>query len=160
MNCSELKNFINHYGIKAFCNNFSNLCSNSCINSNYDCNCACIDNSDDDNSSVNLYCNIKSYSMFDTLVMYIINIFLIIAFVIFCSACIGIFRRKYRAYKEKREYNVYLGLPTYQQSQNMPVLAPPPLPSYENQIEDNNHQVTDIAPPSYENQNKKNNEQQ
>jgi len=154
MNCSELKNYISQYGIKAFCKNFTNMCSNICVNSNYDCECKCIDNADDD-STVAVYCDDPSYSIFHTFLMYIITIFLIITFVAFSCACVGMFRRRYRTYQQKREYNLYLGLPTYHQSQNSRQLLPPP-PIYENHT--NNENTLNDIPPSYENNNQNDNQ--
>ena len=155
MNCSELKNFINHYGIKAFCENFSNSCSNSCINSNYNCQCKCIDNSDDDNSSISLYCNISDYNLFHTFIMYIINIFLIIAFVAFCCTCFAMCKRKF---KKNNSYIVNQGLPTYQQLQlQLPTSiqrqSENNLPRYDEEIQPPtyNRETESTTPPKYNN---------
>lgn len=165
MNCSELKNFINHYGIKAFCENFSNVCSSTCIGSNYNCECDCIDNShsDDDNTQMTLYCDISDYNLFHTFMMYIINIFLIIAFVAFCCTCFAMCKRKF---KKNNSYILNQGLPTYHQLQlQLPTSvqrqSESDLPKYDDEIEPPiyNRETEPIdpteptAPPKYNNNN-------
>jgi hypothetical protein len=151
MNCSEIKEMINQIGIKALCNNLSNVCSRSCIESNYNCKCICDTNTDDD-GYVNLYCDVN-IDTYHRALYYLINFLLIFTFCLFCCAIFGICKRSYRKNINKfSSPTQYTYLPTYQQSVNQPqrndIIPPPPQYNLESNV-DSNVESNINPPPLY-----------
>ncbi len=142
MNCSEIKEMINQIGIKALCNNLSNVCSRACIESNYDCKCICDTNTDDD-GYVDLYCDVN-IDTYHRVIYYLINFILILTFCIFCCGILALCKRVYR----KKSTNNIVNLPTYNQSQYMQY--PPPY-IIESNVQSNESIVDEdiLPPPTY-----------